>query len=218
MTITEMARYFDILQDKFGSPYFTNPEKSLLLNRAQVIFVKEMLPTDADSDLSLETNADTVAVVSPLIVALTPIQNPSNGSVTKTNMQSNLTALIAGALYWRVLNIGYSIDGTSFVPVKYVRHNDWYAFMDNYFKNPDDSNPKYKETYIDFQFLPNNISANLYFTVLKYPALVDIDTNISSDLPDSVHDKVVSIALELAGIGTRDEMLSALSRLKHAQN
>lgn len=214
MTIAEMALYFDILQDKFGSPYFTNPEKSLLLNRAQIIFVKEMLPTDKDVDLNIETNADTVAVVAPLIISLTPISNPLNGSVTKISVQANLTALVSDALYWRVLNVGYSIDGTNFVPVTYVRHNDWYKLLDNYFKYPDDSNPKYKETYIDFQFLPNNTAADLYFTVLKYPVVVDIDTNVSSDLPDSVHDKIVSIACELAGIGTRDQMLFEMSKIK----
>lgn len=214
MTIAEMALYFDILQDKFGSPYFTNTEKSLLLNRAQIIFVKEMLPTDKDVDLNIETNADTVAVVSPLIVPLTGISNPFSGSITKVALQANLTALIPDALYWRVLAVGYTVDGTNFKPLKPVRHNDWYAFAENEFKSPTDDNPKYRETYIDFQVLPNNTSATIYFTILKYPVVVDIDTNVSSDLPDSIHDKIVSIALELAGIGTRDQMLFEMSKIK----
>lgn len=214
MTIAQMATYFDILQDKFGAPYFTNTEKSLLLNRAQIIFIKEMLPTDKDVDLSIETNQDTLAIISPLIIPLTPITNPINGSVPKSIVQTNLSAILNNALYWRIINIGYTLDGgISFVPVKEVRHNDWYAFLDNYFKTPDDTNPKYKETYTDFQFLPNNSAASLYITVLKYPAIMDIDTNANTDLPDSIHDKIVAVALELAGLGTRDEMLVAVSKL-----
>ena len=215
MTIAQMATYFDILQDKYGSPYFINSEKSLLLNRAQILFVKELLPNDPDQLINLEATQNTIMEITPLIVPLTVLGIPSNGIITYTAIQTALSVLVPGSTYWRTIQFGYSIDGgISFVPVKYVRHNDWYAFAANYFKNPTDANPKVVESYNGFQIAPINVNAGLYATVLKYPIVVDIDGAISSDLPDFTHDKIVAIALELAGIGTRDQMLNALIEAK----
>jgi hypothetical protein len=210
MTIAQMATYFDILQDKYGSPYFINSEKTLLLNRAQVIFVKELLPTEPGEVINLEATQNTIMEITPLLVPLPSMNVPSTGIITYTILQTALTGVINGAEFWRVISIGYSNDGVSFRPVKYVRHNDWYAFADNYFKFPDDTNPKVKESYNGFTILPVNANAFLYIDVLKYPREMDIDMSVSTDLPDFTHDKIVSIALELAGIGTRDQMLNAL--------
>ena len=43
MNIAEMHSWFDILQDKGDSPYFTTDEKTQFLNRAQMKFVNEQL-------------------------------------------------------------------------------------------------------------------------------------------------------------------------------
>ena len=43
MNIAEMHSWFDILQDKGNSPYFTTDEKTQFLNRAQTKFVNETL-------------------------------------------------------------------------------------------------------------------------------------------------------------------------------
>ena len=43
MNIAEMHSWFDILQDKGNSPYFTTDEKTQFLNRAQMKFVNETL-------------------------------------------------------------------------------------------------------------------------------------------------------------------------------
>ena len=43
MNIQEMHSWFDILQDKGDSPYFTIDEKTQFLNRAQTKFVNENL-------------------------------------------------------------------------------------------------------------------------------------------------------------------------------
>ncbi len=214
MTIAQMSTYFNILVDKYGSPYWTNPEISLLLNRAQIIFIKALMPTKIGETVDFETSEDTLNIVSPLIINLPVINVPSSGSITKASMLSNLQAVYPNAVYWRVLNIGYTLDNINFMPARYVRHNDWFKFQANYFKAPDNYNPIYRESYTDFQFLPVNTTAQLYITVLKYPIVMDIDNNINTDLPDSIHDNIVSIALELAGIGTRDQTMSQLLALK----
>ena len=39
MTIQQMHDYFDLVQDKFNSPYFVDTEKDIFINQAQERFV-----------------------------------------------------------------------------------------------------------------------------------------------------------------------------------
>lgn len=212
MTIAGMAQLFDILQDKYGSPYFTNAEKSLLLNRAQTEFVNSFLPTDGD-EKNIELSEDAMAQLDTLIYTLPYTTMNSSGLVTKASIETALQAIVPGALLRRRLNTGWVYGGKT-KPVGFVRHNDWYKFVANYFKAPSLDNPKMNETATAYQFAPVNTSAKLYFTVLKYPVVVDIDTAVDSDLPDHTHNKIVALALEFAGIGSRDENLAQLLQLK----
>lgn len=212
MTIAQMATYFGILQDKYASPYFTNPEISLLLNRAQVGFVKELLPVNLGK-VNAELSKDTISEVAPLIYNLPAISMPSTGLVTKASIQSALTALISTGILWRPLSFGWLYNGRVSA-LHYVRPNDWNEFQDNYFKLGNAGQPKMVESALDYKILPINTGAKINITVLKYPLTVDIDGGISSDLPDHTHDRIVSMALELAGIGTRDEMLAQLLALR----
>jgi hypothetical protein len=219
MTIIEMGNWFDLLQDKYGSPYFTDTEKSLLFNRAQVGYVKNLLwPDGNEQPETLELTQDTFSQVAPLIFALPYIQMTSGGLITKTTLQTSLTNTQPGAIVWRPLSIGWTLGG-NVRPISFVRHNDWWAFQQNYFKAPTTENPKFRETAAAFEFLPVSISARVYFTVLKYPITVNLDydtpaNNINSDLPDFTHDKIVALALEYAGISSRDEALAQLVQLK----
>lgn len=214
MTITTMATFFDLLQDKYGAPYFTNTEKSLFLNRAQVAFVHELLfpDKDEDIDLNIEYSQDTIAKVAPLIFTLPYLQMNSSGYVTKAAIQTSLNSMLNGAILWRPLSIGF-VSGVNSRSVSYVRHNDWWKFQENYFKTPSMDNPKCKETVTEYQFLPINLNAQLYFDVLKYPLTVDIDSVVSSDLPDFTHNEIVAIALALAGVCSRDQALLELKQV-----
>jgi hypothetical protein len=215
MDITTMASWFDILQDKNGSSYFTNVEKSLFINRAQIEFVNELLPDDSESP-NLEISQDVLAKLSPLIYELSYLTMNSSGVITKAAVTAALVALNADAVLWRPLAIGW-ISGKNKLPVKYMRHNDRWEFEVNYFKRPSMRNPKVRETYNQYIFAPVNVSSRIYFTLLKYPAEVDITNTVSSDLPDNTHDRIIAIALEFAGVGSRDTMMTQLLQLKQQQ-
>lgn len=219
MTAAEMGNWFDLLQDKYGSPYFTDTEKSLLFNRASVAFVKNLLwPDGKEQPETMELTQDTFSQIAPLVITPAYINMTSGGLVTKTTLQTAVTNAQAGAVVWRPLSIGWTLGGSNRA-VSFVRHNDWWAFQQNYFKAATTENPKFRETATAFEFLPISISARLYFTVLKYPRTIvlDYDTpanNVDSDLPDFTHDKIVALALEFAGISSRDEALAQLIQLK----
>lgn len=217
MTIIEMANYFDIMQDKFKSPYFTDTEKTLFLQRAHVDLVNNLLSSDEKLP-NVELSQDTISKIATLIIPLAYINMPSTGVVLKSSIQTALNTASSGAVLWRPLNIGWVLGNESH-PVKYTRHNDWWEFKQNYFKNPSTDNPKVYETATGYQFGPIHTNAKLYFNVLKYPKKVVIDSvtpanNVDSDLPDFTHDEIVALALEYAGIGSRDENLAQLLQIK----
>lgn len=209
MTITGMAELFDLMQDKYGSPYFTNPEKSLFLNRALVEYVGDMLPGKEDKD-NVGFDVDNTSKIAPLIKYVDTLKMDSTGAITK----AAIAGVTTPAIPWRLLNAGLVLGNVT-KPIKFVRHNDWYEFKSNYFKAPSAENPKYRESNDRYTIEPININATVKLTVLNYPTVVDIDTNISSNLPDFTHNDIVSLALEYAGIGSRDQNLAQLLTLKN---
>lgn len=213
MIATQMAQYFEMLQDKSSSSYFTPAEISLFLQRASIEFVKEHLPTD-DSRLNIELSQDTLSNLSPLVFKLPQITMPSGGVVTKQSVQTALTGISAQGILWRPLSIGWELAGSK-RPVKFARHNDNWAFYPNFFKRPSNEKPIFIETASDYIIEPATANAKLTFTVLKYPALIDVVAPVNSDLPDHTHDKIIAIALELAGVSSRDVALAQLLQLKN---
>lgn len=218
MTIAQWATYFDVLQDKYGSPYFTDTEKSLLFNRALIQYVAQFLPPTEPGPLNVERDRDSIAAIAPLVYELPAMTMSSSGIITKSAIQTALTALVADGLLWRELALKATL-GTEINPPNYTRHNDWAQFLNNSFKTPGDGNPKFYETALDYRFLPVNQLTQMVFTVLKYPKVVLVDSvtpanNIDSDMPDFTHDKIIAIALELAGIASRDQSLIELKNTR----
>ena len=208
-----MASWFDILQDKNGSAYFTDSEKALFLNRAQLEFVEELLDGNGKTELNIETTQDTIQKIAPLIYELPYQSMNSSGVISKGTIQTALTNMNADAIVWRPLAIGWEL-GKSKLPIKYLRHNDRWEFEGNYFKRPSVKNPKIRETYTSYLISPVSLSARIYFTLLKYPLEVDITNTIDCELPENTHNRIVAIALEFAGVGSRDTVLSQLVSLQ----
>lgn len=216
MDITTMASWFDILQDKNGSAYFTDSEKDLFLNRAQLEFVRELLEGDGKRELNAESTQDTMYHISPLIFEIPYTTMNSSGVVLKSALTTAIQNIDADAIIWRPLAIGIEIGKTK-VPAKFMRHNDRWEFEKNVFKRPTTENPRVRETYNSYIFKPVNMSARVYFTLLKYPLEMDITNTVDCELPDSTHNRIVAIALEFAGIGTRDTMMTQLLQLQQKQ-
>lgn len=214
MNIATMSSWFDILQDKNGSSYFTATEKSLFLNRAQIEFVDELFRGDGKQEPNIEDSQDTISKIAPLVYELPYLVMNSAGVITKASVTTGLTNIIASGVVWRPLAIGIEL-GKLKVPAKYLRHNDRWEFEANYFKRPTTKNPKVRETYTSYIFSPVSVSSRVYFTILKYPLEVDITNSISSELPDHAHDRIVAIALEFAGVGSRDTIMTQLLQLQN---
>jgi len=304
MTIAQWQNYFNILQDKYASPYFLNSELSALFNRALVIYCQQFLPTVQSNTFNVEMDRDSLSSLSNIIYELPQTVTSSSGIITKNAITTSLfntvaasttpvqfgvitggtgyvngtynnvtmqvttgpqpltplianivvagntvtsvtyvsggiglqggnvvtsapggipgpgggfsVGIVSGVMFWRELSIK-AIVGNLSMPVSFVRHNDWAQFLNNSFKTPTINNPKVYETALDYRFLPVNSQMQLVFTVLKYPQFVDIDAGISSDMPDYTHDKIISIALQLAGVASRDVAMIELQKARESE-
>lgn len=209
-----MHNWFDILQDKYQSPYFTNTEKDTFLNRAQIEYINSLLPDKEGQESNLEENSHLLENLSPLIFQLsTSLNMDASGFVLDSAIQTLLdTESSSTELFMKILNVYIEISGVEY-PVKYVRHNDFYKFQTNDFKRASTSLPQYRRLSGKFAFSPIDISNNIYFTLLKYPREVSLSSTINSELPESTHNNIISIGIDLAGIASRDEALASLNQL-----
>lgn len=213
MLLATWKTYFDILQDKYGSPYFTDSEKELLFNRAIMDFVESHFTPNKAGTINVEISQRVMENLAPLVYRLPAVTMNSSGLITTTQLNTALNTIIAGTIM-RTLGFGWEQTAGYTVPVKLTRHNDWYEFKRNFFKDPKRGGvPRYYMSGNSFYMEPINTSVNIKATVIKYPVTVSISGPIECDLPDFTHNTIIAGALELAGVSSRDEALTQLLEL-----
>lgn len=202
MTYENMKDYFLILQDKFGSPYYTEDEIALFLNRAQLDEVVALLPID-DGKLNIELNDNTISRVAPLLFHESPANMDFNGEIHKGTFE-----LLLGHRVIRLLAVSYNDK-----PVKSTRYNNWYTYIQNTFKAPTATHPRMYVADDSWFIKPIDNTAAIKFMGIRYPTNMLTDGSVTCELPDFTHNDIVSRALELAGVGSRDQLLSELKQL-----
>lgn len=205
MNITEMVLWFDVLCDKRGDPYFQNDEKEAFINRGTIDYINSLFPQQG---VSMEATSIELEKVAPLISEIT-IPTDTQGVI----QYSAINTAVSGT-YWRIFNIFRSkdlptcINPSSYRYAQFVRHNDFPAWQDNENKVATDDYPLYRLfNYVKLD--PEGIR-NVRMTVMKYPRLVNIGSNISSDMPDFTHNDIMKIAIGYAGFSARDAQLAGL--------
>jgi hypothetical protein len=229
MTISEMHGWFDILQDKYNAPYFTDTEKDEFINRAQITFVNEvvysqMYPTLQGGERgpqvlsAIESTLSGSEILKPLILEDLAVATATPNWDLITNSAINTavaTAANAGDEFMHI--IALETAGSTFTSgriVRFVRHNDYLRFKHNVFKKGTDSNPLWRLVRDGIKVSGESTLSSqedFLISVIKTPTDVDI-AGTDCELPDFAHDKVIAIALEFAGIATRDEALALINR------
>lgn len=207
MLITDAFETFDILQDKFGAPYFPDDWKVRLFNRAQYTYINKLVPDNQGGRVNVELDSNTASNVKPLIFNLQ--LNTTSGLLSNSDILSALVSEShAGATILRLLSIR-STDGTKYFPVRYAKYNNIWTYFDNSFKKPLAPHKMRWTFQADgYQFYPTSDTTDLLLTVLKAPREVALTpSQVDPEFSDYAVQDIITYMLDEAGVATRDAQL-----------
>jgi len=205
--IAEMTSWFDLMEDKVASAYWTSTERDQFIYRATIKFIDSLFPIWWKPNMAITSQME--EAIAPLINEVT-VQTDSTGRLQYATVSSAIEAEsgVTGAEYLRMLNAAWAATPTCGLPTvyyyaKYVRHNDYLQFSQNLFKVADIKYPSVRlMEYI--QFNPK-VSGYANLTTLRYPVkVVSSGTTVDSDMPYFTMDYIMKIALLDAGFSMRD--------------
>lgn len=195
---------FSILQDKYGSPNLEESEILHFLNMAQYEKFNRLLPDDMGGQVNFEFDENTSFQVKPFIYTLTGLTTTSGVLSNAVINAALVSASEANAEMFRILKISWTSNSKDY-PVKYVKNNNINQYERNFFKDPSATNPRYSLTASGLRFYPTSDTLPITLTVIKRPRTL---TNANSpEWDDYSMNQIILIALQLAGVSTRDEEL-----------
>lgn len=222
MNLKEMHEYFDIVQDKYNTPYFTNAEKDMFLSRAGNIFFKSLVAHHIDAHrLSilggpmmpsiLEGNAMNSMSVSPFV------REGNISCPTGDILYSDIVTAFGDRSFSHILSVSH--EGR---PMRWVRHNDIYKHSQNSFKAPTEDRRLYAVMEDRLQVWPSK-NSTYKVTGLVDPLPVSYDevnygtvddTSVEPEFLVKDRDRVVAIALDIAGVAVQDEALKLIRNVQ----
>ncbi len=208
MTTLKVFEIFNILQDKYGAPYFPAEWLVDLFNMASNEYLHDLLPEEGGEGMNFDFDSNVTNNIQPLIWTVTPATN-SSGLLTEAvlNTAIQTVSMDTEAELFRVMSIGLTASGKTY-PVRYVKQNNLQAFEDNTFKKPTSPNKvKYTFTGSGLQFYPQATTSGLTITVIKTPKKVSLDPVIDPEWSDYVCYNLIAKMLKYAGITTGSEEL-----------
>lgn len=219
MTISQQHDFFNLIQDKFNSPYFVDSETDIFLNRAQERFInnlifKEILgendiPKGPQALYSIEDTILSNEVLKTLVFPDKAVQSDSGGTkVLYSAIHSDLMHVLS--IITSASNNG-ALDDDKYL--KFIRYNDQGKFNDNIFKKGSVSKPYYKIGNDGIYLYPiTGSQEDLLVSYIRKP--VDVELGVTeSELPDYTHVNIVISALSLAGVATESEILTAIDKI-----
>jgi len=219
MTIQEQHNYFNIIQDKFNSPYFVDSEVDIFINRAQEQFINNIIFRDILGNTTTPKGPQALFGIEDSILSneiLNTIMIPDKSVDTDSGGIKALYTAIDTSLMHILSVIAASSNAgaiTNSKHLKFIRHNDVGRFDDNTFKKGSTSKPYYKVGSDGIYLYPITGSLeNLLVSYIKKPTDVDI-AGTNCILPDYTHERIVALALVLGGVATESEILTAMTKI-----
>jgi hypothetical protein len=215
MTIQKAVDIFNVLQDKYGSPNIITSEIIEHLNMATGEYLNRMFPDSQGGVVNFEQDSNVTANLQPLIYTLGNLNMDANGRISTAAINAALVAVTAaGATYFRIGSVGSGL-----LPIRYVKHNNIWAYRNNTYKAPTTSNSYYSLLGSGLQFYPTSTILPITITVIKNPKVLTTgDLAETFEFSDYVAYNIISLALKIGSIGTRDTELLEDVRLASLQN
>lgn len=211
MTIEQMHERFDLIQDKYESPYFTSEEKDHFINLSQdALFLKlDFMPFDyllqrKEVSRGFESNEVNTQHLKNFIIDDLNI-TLSSGLASFEDINSAIQNKTGGdEELFRVISV--SIDD---LDARWVRHNDLNRFERNKYLRGTEKYPIYTYNNDGLKIRPSSIQS-CKVSVLRKHKDVSLENSIDSEFPESIHHKILYDALVLSGIPVKDFDLNIL--------
>ena len=207
MSSQQAVDYFAILQDKYGSPNLIESEIVDFLNHAVNEYINRMLPDSQGGVVNVEMDSNVLNNLAPLIYTIT--ENTTSGLLTNAVIDAALVTESGDAAASRmsVLEVSVTSSGVKY-PAKWAKYNNINAYERNYFKKPSSpDNIRYVYNGKGIQFFPTDDVSDIGVTVIKKPKVLSLSPVVNPEFSDYVMYSVIAIALQLAGVSTRDAEL-----------
>lgn len=201
MTTAKVLEIFDILQDKYGAPYFINLWKYDMFNMSQNEYLHDLLPDEGGEGMNFDADSNITSNIQPLIWTVTPSTNAS-GLLAESTLETAIQTASGDntAKLFRIMSIGVRSVGKTY-PVRYIKQNNLQQFEANVFKQSTTPNKiKYNFVGSGLQFYPQASTTGLTITVIKTPR--DISVSVDPEWSDYVCYNLIAKMLKLAGITT----------------
>ena len=217
MTIIEMHTFFDLICDKYASPYFSVAEKDIFINKAISSFIedvwfnyKKVQTNENNPPYGGESTIYTLEAIQPLITNDATVVLDANSVAAKPAALSHLLNIALGS---EVNNCGEPIDDVTHY-CRFVRHNDVYKHIDNSFKKPTVKYPRYTVIDTGYKVYPLSPGNSVTMSYIKKHTPVVFNTPTNCQLPGFTHGKIMMLALSLAGLAVREQSLRQGSDVK----
>lgn len=207
LSTQDCVDYFAILQDKYGSPNLIESEIVDFLNHAINEYINRLFPDTQGGVANVEMDSNILNNIAPLIYTIST--NTTSGLLSGTVIDAALVTASSDASAKRmiVLNVSATSDGVTY-PVKFTKHNNIFAYERNFWKKAESPNRiRYTLTANGLKFYPIDDAITIGVTCVKTPKVLELATPVNPEFPDYVMYNVIAIALQLAGVSTRDTEL-----------
>ncbi len=206
MTSANVFALFDILQDKYGAPYFPVDWQIRMFNMCQYEYLHDLLPEEGGDLVNFEFDENITTTIQPLIWTVSVNMNGA-GLLPQTTLDTAIKTASGDttATMFKIMSVGFN-SGSSVFPAQYVKYNNLRSFQANIFKAPKiPTNVRYTFLGNGIQFYPTSTTSILTITVIKTPR--NISDVIDPEWSDYVCYNLIVKMLKLAGVATGSEEL-----------
>lgn len=201
MLVSKAVEIFEVLLDKYGSPNIIESEILNHFEMATYLYLNRMFPDSQGGIVNFDLDSNVTANIQPLIYVLEGLTTAPPNVLANGTINTALQTASAepGATYFRIVAIG---SGNR--PVKYVKHNNLWAHLDNSFKAPTTTYPLYTLVSGGIQLYPTTPGTTLTVTVVKTPRAITTTSQAFEFIDYAVYN-IIAIAVKLAGVGLRED-------------
>jgi len=191
--INLIKKRWELILDKVNSPYFTDEEFEEFINMACLSFINKHAKNFESTDKSTQDFDKLLKEIR--------VDSDDVGVVLDTDIETEL-----GTPFMYIENVSCKKSCGNYGLIRFCRHNDYYKMVENTFKKPTDSKPVFR-IMNDSIFISPAKKWKVKITVMKQPLPVSVLNNVGLEFDERASMKIISIALELAGIAVDETEL-----------